>query len=108
MVQGDRYSLPIKIAVKEGNGTSGIKDTDVVLVRIKIGLYEDSYPDGTVTYDGETQRWLFPLSQEQTFSMTRSVMMQVRVMFENGNIYNSVPQQINVSGAIIKKVESND
>ena len=109
MVQGDKYSLPIKIVTKTKGSSAPtlITDSNIIRVRIKLGDAEDAYPEGTLTYDRERERWMFPLTQEQTLAMYTNVMMQIRLVFENGDIINSEPQQQNVKGAIIREVEPN-
>ena len=103
MVQGDQYALPITVKTKAG---LTITDEDVSKVRIKLGEVDDNYPDGDVTYDSDTGKWLLPLTQEQTLQMEH-VRLQVRVVYPNGDIINSAPQVINVREADIKEVETN-
>ena len=105
MVQGDKYSLPIEIKTKK-NGTV-ITDEAVTKVRIKLGIVEDSYPDGGILFDSETRKWLLPLTQEQTLAMD-NVRFQVRIVFPNGDIFNSVPQVLTIKEAIIREVENGE
>ncbi len=104
MVQGDKYSLPIKILFRDGNTETLVTDEFIQKVRIKLGKVTDNYPDGTLTYDGERQRWMFPLTQEHTLAMG-TVLMQIRLVFGNGDVYNSEPVQQDVTSAIIREVE---
>lgn len=103
MVQGDKYALPIEIKLKKGSTV--ITDQSVVKVRIKLGNVDDNWPNGGVTFDSESQKWLFPLTQAQTLAMDH-VRFQVRIVFANGDIFNSVPQPITIKEAIIREVES--
>ena len=107
MVQGDKYSLPVKIVTKTKGSSAGtlVTDENVSRVRIRLGDSESVWPEGTLTYNSERQRWMFPLTQEQTLAMYTNVMLQVRVVFANGDIFNSEPAQQNVKGAIIREVE---
>jgi len=104
MVQGDKYSLGVEIKTK--NGTL-ITDQNIEKVRIKLGNVEDGYPEGTVVYSSDDGKWKLPLTQEQTFAMDH-VRLQVRIIFENGDIFNSEPQVVTVREAIIKEVENSD
>ncbi len=104
MVQGDRYSLPIRIVFRDGQSETLVTDEFISRVRIKLGTITDNYPDGTLTYDAEMQRWMFPLAQEQTLSMG-TVLMQIRLVFGNGDVYNSEPIQQEVKRSIIREVE---
>ena len=105
MVQGDKYALPVKIQVKSSGGTpTVISDMDVVKVRIKLGDAEDVWPEGTLRYNSNLGKWMFPLTQEETLKMS-NVGLQVRIVFPSGDIFNSVPQQVAVYKAIIREVE---
>ena len=112
MVQGDKYALPIKIVTKTKGSSAPtlITNENVVRVRIRLGDSEAVWDAGSdphegLSYDVERERWMFPLTQEETLKMYTNVMLQVRLVFENGDIYNSEPQQQNVKGAIIREVE---
>ena len=107
MVQGDRYSLPIKILTKTKGSSEQtvVTNENIARVRIRLGDVEDVYPGGTLLYDEDTERWLLPLTQEQTLKMYTNVMLQVRLVFPDGSVYNSRPRQQNVYGAIIREVE---
>ena len=99
MVQGDKYSLPITL--KDANGNKITPDL-VIGVKVKLGDYMDAYPDGSITYDESSQKWLVPLTQALTLSM-KNIRCQAQVKFNSGEIFGSVPQVKSISEGIIKE-----
>lgn len=85
MMQGDSYGLLIEI-VKEADETA-VKPSDIADVEITIGFLAKRYSTGEVTFDEESEKWIYPLSQEETFRLPPSrVPWQVRVQWSNGAV----------------------
>lgn len=82
MMQGDAYSLGIEI---RNNAGSIVTPDDILDIEITIAGIRKTFSDGNVTYYNEM--WLFPLSQEETFSIRpMAVKAQVRVYWRNGAV----------------------
>lgn len=97
MVQGDAYSLEVKI----NNGGVALDMTAVSLVEITLANRVKTYP-GKVTYsDGVLH---YPLTQEETLGLPPVCQMQVRVKFKGGNVIGSAIKQIDVLRALSKAV----
>ena len=103
MVQGDKYALEVKVT----NDGTLITNENCTGIRIRLGDVEQTYPDGGITYSTESECWQFPLTQEQTYAMSREE-FQIRVILPNGDIINSDVQRVFVGDSIIKVVESDD
>lgn len=99
--QGDQY--PIKIHLVDATDTT-IPQSAVEVVEITIGDTIKKYP-GDITYDDELERWLYPLTQEETFAlraMPRKA--QLRVKTVDGNVYNASLGTINIEESLSKEV----
>ena len=84
MMQGDSYGIPIEI--KQNDGTP-VLDTDVANVEIAIGHIVKTSKDGGVVFDTDNQKWVFILTQEESFKLPAStVKAQVRVVWPSGYI----------------------
>ena len=81
MMQGDAYNLAIRIRNNAGNP---VTPGDVKDVEITIGHLRKTYLGLQITYSNGV--WLFPLSQEETFSFVPNcpVESKVRVAWANG------------------------
>ena len=78
ILQGDALSVPISIKL---NGKE-VTTADIQAVKVTMGGIEKRYP-GEITYD--SGRFLFPLTQEETFSVrTGLVHVQIRVKYAGG------------------------
>lgn len=64
MMQGDAYGIPITIKT---NNDTVLSDEDVIDVEVVIGKLRKSFAEGDISYDPDTQRFIFPLSQEESF-----------------------------------------
>ena len=100
MMQGDSYNLGIKIL---NNAGSLVTPDDILDVEIAIGNLIKTYRDGLVTYrDG---LWMFPLSQQETFSFwPSSVKSQVRVFWPNGVVEGKPLYGVRIDESISKEV----
>ena len=100
MMQGDSYSLGFRIL---NNARNPITPDDVKDVEICIGHLIKSYRKLELAYsDG---RWLFPLSQQETFRYwPSSVKAQVRVMWKNGVLEGKPVYGVRIEESISKEV----
>ncbi len=100
MMQGDSYSLGIRILNNAGNP---VTPGDVKDVEISIGHLTKSYRKAELIYsDG---RWLFPLSQQETFEYWPSaVKAQARVVWLSGIIEGKPIYGIRINESISKEV----
>lgn len=100
MMQGDSYSLGIRILNNAGNP---VTPDDIRDVEITIGHLHKTYRNAELTYsDGA---WLFPLSQKDTFGyLPAPVKAQVRVVWANGVIEGKPLYGVRVDESISKEV----
>ena len=81
IMQGDSYQKPFTLRTLDGTLITPEMVTALVL---SIGNLSRQYP-GDITYaDG---KWLFPLSQAQTFGMKGMLPVQARVLFKDGSVF---------------------
>ena len=79
MMQGDACLLGISIL---NNARSPVTPADVTDVEITIGHLRKTYGNGELSFQGG--RWLFPLSQKETFGViAANPASQVRVRWAN-------------------------
>ena len=78
-----------------------ITDQIATAVRIKVGKYSAIWPGGKISYSN--QKWLFPLTQEQTqdFSSGKEE-YQVQVQFQNGETVGTKPQNIFIQKSVLR------
>ena len=98
--QGDQYALMIPIISKGQPVTPrGIKG-----VQIQVGAKWKYYP-GEVMFDSKLKCWLYPLTQDETLKMEKTVPAQVQVNFggEPEQILGSEKMNIPVNDSIIKR-----
>ena len=102
MMQGDAYNLKIEILNEDQDVVTPEAVSDV---EITIGSLRKTYASEEVTYDEGLERWLFPLTQEETFRFTPArVKAQVRVVWNNGNVEGVSLGTVNVLESISKEV----
>lgn len=90
IMQGDSYQKPFTLRTLDGTLITPEMVTALVL---SIGNLSRQYP-GDITYaDG---KWLFPLSQAQTFGMKGMLPVQARVLFQDGSVFggNGAPAPV--------------
>ena len=100
MMQGDSYSLGIRILNNAGNP---VTPEDIKDLEITIGQVSKTYLNAQVTfYEG---LWLFPLSQKETFDYWPSVAKaQVRVAWANGVVEGKPIYGVRINESISKEV----
>lgn len=97
MVRGDAYNIEIEIR----NGDAALTADDVELVEITIHDLVKTYPGKVAFSDG---KFLFPISQEETFRLPYNCLAQIRVKFPGGDVIGSEIQQIDVRNALSRAV----
>lgn len=105
IIQGTSYELPIMISGHDGKC---LNVKDVAQIQFIFGKLEKYYTSdglGEVKI-GDKGEFLIPLTQEETFCFTDIIKMQVRVLYVNGDVDSSIPQNIMVYESITKKVLS--
>ena len=76
MYQGDQYKIPFTIKMGDTLVTPDIAEG----VKIEIADVTREWP-GEVEWDAENSRWLYPVSQEQSLSISGNYKSQVQVNF---------------------------
>lgn len=102
MMQGDAYGLNIVLLYPD---KTAVKAEDVSDVEITIGYLRKTYASGQVTFNEETGKWVFPMTQEETFRfpVTR-VKAQARIVWPGGGVEGVSLGTINVLESISKEV----
>lgn len=95
--QGDQYSIAMAIKF---NGEP--LDVDKV-EKVEITLHNKTklYPEEVGFSNG---LFLYPITQEETFSLPRIVEAQVRVKFKNADVFTSPTEQIDVIRSLSKEI----
>lgn len=102
MMQGDSYGL--RIDILKADGTAVTAD-DVTDVEITIGDLSKKYSDKEIAFDTDSGKWIFPLSQEETFRFPAArVRGQVRVMWLSGGVEGASLGWINVIESLSREV----
>lgn len=100
MMQGDSYSLGIRILNNAGNP---VTPDDIKDVEITIGQLRKTYLNAQVIFDEGL--WLFPLSQKETFDYwPAAVKAQVRVVWANGIVEGKPIYGVRINESISKEV----
>lgn len=102
MMQGDSYRLRVALT---DNKNAVVTPADITDVEITIGYLKKTYANNEVTYDGGLERWLFPLTQTETFKYPPTkVKAQVRVVWNDGRVEGASLGYVNVLESISKEV----
>ena len=100
MMQGDSYSLGIRILNNAGNP---VTPEDIKDVEITIGQLRKTYLNAQVTFNEGL--WMFPLSQKETFGCwPAAVKAQVRVVWANGVVEGKPIYGVRINESISKEV----
>ena len=85
MMQGDSYNFRVEIINSLG---AAITPSDVSDIEITIGRVEKTYKKNEITFDKDTNKWIYHLSQKETFKFpARSfVKRQMRIVWLNGDV----------------------
>lgn len=102
MMQGDSYGLSIEIRNVDD---ALVTADDVADVEITIGFLKKRYSTGDVIYRADIGKWVFPLTQEETFKFPATrVKGQVRVKFVDGFTEGASLGYVNVAESSSKEV----
>lgn len=85
--QGDQYGIRVKIFQDNDGAKVPITPTDVDNVEIIVGSASKVYSDGGVTFDSNTNEWIYGLIQADSFAMNSSVPIIARVKID-GEIFS--------------------
>lgn len=98
ILQGNTYRLPIQVKDSAGNI---ITPSMITKAQFVIGDYEKFYEDGgEVGFDKESNAFIVPLTEEETFALRGKMMWQVRFVFLDGSIDGTIPRFEDVSRSI--------
>ena len=82
MMAGDACKLPIRITTSDGIAdASAFVNVEVCIGKVRKTLY-----GGDITFDSESQNFLVPLTQEETFSLRGRPRVNVRCKFAGGDV----------------------
>lgn len=105
MMQGDSFGLEIEILDHDNNV---VTPDDISDVEIMVGHLRKSYKEGEIFFvdnGGDPARWIFPLSQEETFKLPIvPAKVQIRIMWANKEVEGSAIGQIKVDENRSKEV----
>lgn len=100
IIQGEQYAVEFVLT----NGDESITPSNADDVKIKMGSIEKSYTEGSLTYDTESECWLFPVTQEQTLAFSNAS-VPVQAQYKKGSMVISTEKQnIRVDPSIIRSV----
>lgn len=96
--KGDAYAIPFLVK----SGDTVIAPANVSGVRIGFANLTASYPDGTLSFDG--QYWLFPVEQNQSYGIpVGESEYQVQVQLATGEILSSPRQKVHIDSSIFRQ-----
>ena len=105
MMQGDSYGLEIEIL---DHDNFVVTPEDISDVEITVGFLRKSYKKGEIFYvadDANPGRWIFPLSQKETFKLPISQLsVQVRIMWPNKEVEGATIGQLSINESHSKEV----
>lgn len=83
IMQGDAYYIPFSFFDDDGTKitNSMVDDVEIVFAGIRRTL-----SDNEIIYDGTNKRFLFPLTQQETFALPTIGRGEVRLKFTNGDV----------------------
>lgn len=100
MMQGDSYSLAVKIV---NNAGSVVTPEDVTDVEITIGRVSKCLSRGQIQY--ENSLWLYPFSQDESQAiLPGTVPAQVRVAWKNGAVEGTRIDGVRMHESLSKEV----
>lgn len=100
MMQGDSYNLGFTVL---NNAGVPVTPNDILDMEITIGHLRKTYRNAQIIH--ENGKWLFPLSQEETFGYwPKSTKAQIRIMWANGIIEGKPINGVRIFESISKEV----
>ncbi len=101
MMQGDSYSLSLKLKTNDGCATP----EDFKEIEVCIGnTIRKTHSSGEIKFDSEHTLFLVPLTQEETFGLRGRVRVNVRCKYLNGNVIGRDLGVIEFTDALSKEV----
>ena len=97
MTQGDAYNIELSIT----NQGEALDVEQVEAVEVMLGGLRRIYSEEVSCSNG---KFLFPVTQEETFKLPPSCPMQVRVKFKGGDVIGSPSRMVNVAASLSKAV----
>lgn len=99
MMQGDSYQLAFLV---QNNAGAPVTPDDVQDIEITIGHLRKTYRSAQLSYaDG---RWLFPLTQEETFGYwPKAVKSQIRILWNDGIVEGKPIRGVRINESISKE-----
>lgn len=100
MMQGDSYNLAFTV---RNNAGAIVTPSDILDMEITIGHLRKTYRNIQITYkDG---KWLFPLSQEETFGYwPKNLKAQCRILWADGILEGKPIRGVRIDESISKEV----
>lgn len=100
IMQGDAYSIGIAVTLdNEPLDISTVSKAEIVL-----GKLTKAYPN-EVDYDSESGRFLFPITQEESFSLSLPPSSaQIRIKFYTGDVIGGKLGTFDVNASTSKEV----
>lgn len=96
--KGDAYAIPFLVK----SGDTVIAPANVSGVRIGFANLTASYPDGTLSFDG--QYWLFPVAQNQSYGIPAGESeYQAQVQLATGETLSSPRQKIHIDSSMFRQ-----
>lgn len=100
MMQGDSYNLGFTVL---NNAKVPVTPDDIKDMEITIGHLRKTYRNSQIMF--HNNRWLFPLSQEETFEYwPKAVKAQCRILWANGIIEGKPIHGVRINESISKEV----
>lgn len=100
IMQGDAYDIGVVVTLDGG-------PIDIALVEkaeMVIGTLKKLYPD-EITYDSESGKFLFPLEQEESFSLCSLPQpAQIRIKLKTGEVFGGKLGTVSASASASKEV----
>lgn len=102
MLQGNTYWLAVRVEDCGGKVVGGDR---VARGRFEVGGIVKYYGEGgEVVWDEQVGAFLFPLSEEETFTLSGGIEYQARVVLEDGTVCGSVPEEYYVYESLSKEL----
>ena len=102
MMQGDGYGLPFEIWKDE---ETPVVPGDLEDLQITLGHLTRTWARGELEYDREKNLWIFPLTQQESFSLPSGcVPCQLRLRWVGGSVEGVSLGHIHVEESITREV----
>lgn len=99
---GQNTDLKHEIKITVGGAPLEIDHVDGI--EFSFGDLKKYYPGNDVKYDDDTGKFYVHLTQEETLKFGRSLAVQVRVKFINGNVILTCKKTVSVEESLSKEL----